>query len=652
MCGLVAVLTPGPLDTSTLVRMRDRLVHRGPDGAGHWLERVGDATVGLGHRRLSIIDLSNAATQPMLAADGRIAIVFNGEIFNYIELRDELRAAGVTFRTESDTEVLVQAYLVWGEDCLRRLNGQFAFVIWDGRRNEAFVARDRYGEKPLYYAAIAGGGLAIGSEMKALFAHPGVEVELDRDRLNIFTGGRADYASADTLFRGVSQLEAAHAMVVSADGRIRRSWRYWLPDFGDVRPIRPADAVAEFRERLMHGVRLRLRSDVQVGACLSGGLDSSSLVGLMAGQGVARKDQLLHTISARFGDDPTLSEGAHIDSVLRHCGATGVGIEPDPLRLMEESRALHWHQEMPFLSASAYLEWCVHRAARESGLTVMIDGQGADELLGGYQFYFGVKQIDWLNTGRWFELARQTFMHRQHLAREARKYADVSRRFNAEAAGSILDMLKRGFIDKARMMRGKPSRLEPQLERRIGTPDPAGGRFFRAYLADGMLYDMLPNQLVMSDRNAMAFGIEARFPFLDHELVDWCSHLPDEVLIRDGWQKWPLRKAMDGIIPRDVQWRGDKVGFAAPQDLWLRGPLKDWAHELLFAGPITEQASYDRGAIETAWQRHQSGADVSWYLWRWISASEWLRLGRDNAWRDGLQNDNVPAGDHMQAACA
>jgi asparagine synthase (glutamine-hydrolysing) len=636
MCGLVAVLSPAPLDATLLERMRDRLAHRGPDGAGLWICRSGNVSIGLGHRRLSIIDPSNGGAQPMFAADGKVAIVFNGEIFNYIELREELKSQGAVFRSSSDTEVLIQAYLVWGEDCLRRINGQFAFVIWDGRSNQAFVARDRYGEKPLYYAPIAGGGLAIGSEMKALFAHPGVSADIDDARLAAFTQGMADYASRDTLFSGVRQLEPSHAMLIAADGNIRRHWRYWMPDFGDVRAIKPKDAVAEFRARLEQGVRLRLRSDVRVGACLSGGLDSSSLVGLMSRQGLAEEGQLLHTISARFSDDPTLSEGDHIDAVLAHNSATGIGIEPDAAKLATESRALHWHQEAPFLSASAYLEWCVHRTARSSGVTVMIDGQGADEVLGGYQFYFGVKQNDWLNTGRWIELARQTFLHRRHLRSEAAKYDDVGRRYDPNAAGSVYRLLRSGTVDLIRRALGERSRLAPRPKQRPGTPDPANGRFFRHYLASGLLYDTLPNQLVMSDRNAMAFGVEARFPFLDYELVDWCTHLPDEVLIQDGWQKWILRRAMEGVIPSTVQWRGDKVGFAAPQDRWLRGPLLEWAHDLLFSGPITTVECYDRGELETVWQQHQAGADLSWRLWRWISASEWLRLSADNVWRSGL----------------
>lgn len=185
---------------------------------------------------------------------------------------------------------------------------------------------------------------------------------------------------------------------------------------------------------------------------------------------------------------------------------------------------------------------------------------------------------------------------------------------------------------------------------RPGTPDPANGNFFRFYLADGLLYSMLPNQLVMSDKTAMAFGVEARFPFLDYELVEWCTHLPDDVLIQNGWQKWILRKSMQNLLPDDVQWRGDKVGFAAPQDQWLRGPVREWAHDLLFSGPVTELPYYDRAEIESIWNRHLAGEELSWTLWRWISINEWLWLSRDGAWRDGLTPSARPQREEVSTA--
>lgn len=636
MCGFVAVSCKGPLDVAILATMRDRIAHRGPDGQGIWVGRAGDQTIGLAHRRLSIIDLSNAGTQPMFAANGQVAIVFNGEIFNFVELRDELRAMGVVFRSQCDTEVLLESYLIWGEDCLSRFNGQFAFVLWDSRKRTVFAARDRFGEKPFYYAPLKRGGTAMASEMKALFAHPDVLAEPDIERLEPWSDGKVDYWSRNTLFKNVFQLEAAHAMILDASGEIQRHWRYWMPNHADVRKIKPRDAIAEFHQRLSNGVRLRLRSDVRVGACLSGGLDSSSLVALMAKQGLAREGQLMQTISARFGNDATLDEGPHIDSVLRATGADGLGITPDPSRMAEESRKLHWHQEFPFLSASAYLEWCVHHAARDSGLTVMIDGQGADELLGGYQFYFAVKQNDWMNTNRWFKLISNTLLHGRYLKREAEKYVDANRRFNTAGAGSVREHIRIARENRGLRKKGRPLIAQPSVTMRPGTPDPANGNFFRFYLANGFLYSTLPNQLVMSDRNAMAFGVEARFPFLDYELVDWCTHLPDDVLIRNGWQKWILRKSVEGLLPEDVQWRGDKVGFAAPQDQWLRGPIREWAYDLLFEGPVTELPFYDREKLRGLWDRHLAGEELSWPLWRWISINEWLRLARDGVWKDGL----------------
>jgi asparagine synthase (glutamine-hydrolysing) len=266
----------------------------------------------------------------------------------------------------------------------------------------------------------------------------------------------------------------------------------------------------------------------------------------------------------------------------------------------------------------------------------MIDGQGADELLGGYQYYFAVKQNDWMNTNRWYKLITNTLLHARYLRREAEKYENADRRFNTAGAGSVREHIR--IARENRQLRKQKRGLiaQPSVTMRPGTPDPANGNFFRHYLATGLLYTMLPNQLVMSDKTAMAFGVEARFPFLDYQLVDWAIHLPDDILVRNGWQKWVLRKSMQGLLPEDVQWRGDKVGFAAPQDQWLRGPIRNWAHDLLFTGPVTDLPYYNREELQTLWDRHLAGEELSWPLWRWISINEWLRLARDGVWKDGL----------------
>ena len=629
MCGFVAVLAPnGDLPLSVLHRMRDRLIHRGPDGHGSWSERVGTGVVGLGHRRLSIIDLSDAASQPMFSADGMSVIVFNGEIYNFVELRPELESLGSVFRTRSDTEVLLAAYDRWGSQCLSRLNGMFAFAIWDRRRQVMFVARDRFGEKPVFFARLPDGGVAIASEMKALFAHPAIAAAADAETVSQYVAGQYYEDGERTFFEGIKRLPPAHAMELDGEGRVLRRWRYWTPDYCAIQNGYEAnDAVEHFRELMERSVRLRLRADVPIGTSLSGGLDSSFLVSLIARFRDTHPFVGQHVFSARFDEDPTLSEGPQIDAVVKHSGVKAYGVTPDPLRLIEESRLLHWHQEEPFLSASIYLQWCVMRLARDHGTTVLIDGQGADELLAGYQFYFRSHQLDRLDRAEFLGVLRDTRRFTERLRAASRGYVDSRRRFNAEIALPIRSL----FLHWLRPQQPGGGPYD------VGVPPAIRGGRLRRQIAEALQYNCLPTLLRYADRNAMAFGRETRFPFLDYPLVDWCVSLPDRAFIHDGWQKIILRTAAEGLLPSTIQWRADKVGYAAPLDVWLRGPLKSWARERLFSGSVTKVPGYDGRALKALWDRHQSGAEeLSWPLWRWVSLGEWLSLVSDRTWRDGL----------------
>lgn len=630
MCGFVAVVAPsGDLPLSLLDRMRDRLSHRGPDGRRSWTEHAGEGVIGLGHRRLSIIDLSDAAAQPMHSADDTSVIVFNGEIYNFVELRRELESFGVVFRTRSDTEVLLAAYDRWGSDCLGRLNGMFAFAIWDRRRQILFVARDRFGEKPVFFARLPDGGVAIASEMKALFAHPGVTAAANAAAVTQYVRGTYYEDGDQTFFDGIKRLPPAHAMELDSGARTLRYWRYWTPDYCAMQErYDERETVERFRQMMERSVRLRLRADVPIGTSLSGGLDSSFLVGLIAS---LRSEQ--HSVgpqnvfSARFDDDPTLSEGPHIDVVVKQNGVKAFSVTPEPRRLVEESRMLHWHQEEPFLSASIYLQWSVMRLAREHGTTVLLDGQGADELLAGYQFYFRSHQLDQLDRAAVWRLALDTRAFTKRLRAASRGYVDSHRRFNADVALSMRSL----FRHWAR----PPQPFAGPYD--VGVPPATRGLRLRRQIAEALQYNSLPMLLRYADRSAMAFGRETRFPFLDYDLVDWCVSLPDRAFIHRGWQKRILRKASEGIVPPSIQWRADKVGYAAPLDVWLRGPLKSWAYQLLFSGPVVSVAGYDAGVLKDLWDRHQSGREeLSWPLWRWISLGEWFSLLEGHAWRNGL----------------
>jgi asparagine synthase (glutamine-hydrolysing) len=625
VCGFVAVIAPEGLTPDVLDAMRDRLAHRGPDGARSWMTTTPRSVVGLGHRRLSIIDLTHAADQPMFDPSGELALAYNGEIYNYVELRDELRAAGRVFSTQSDTEVLLAAYEQWGTDCLRRLNGMFAFALWDGRRGELFLARDRFGEKPLFYTGLPGGGLAAASEMKALFAHPAVRVSPRESAVRSYVAGRFYEDGEETMFDGIVRLMPAHAIVVGDDGSVRRRWRYWTPDYAAVdESFDEADAVERFRDLLERSVRTRLRSDVPVGTSLSGGLDSSAIVCLLAAARMQTPTLTQNTFSGRFDDtDPTLSEGPYIDLVVERAAVRAHGVTPTATGLIEESELLHWHQEEPFLSASIYLQWCVMRLARQHETTVLLDGQGADELLAGYQFYFPAYQLDLVDRRRLGRLVRDTLAFRRRLRRASLGYANSLRRFDHNVA--------LGARALASAWRGGWNL--PVSDYDAGIPRAAPGMRLRRQLAEALQYNSLPMLLRYADRNAMAFSRETRFPFLDHELVDWCVTLPDRAFIHDGWQKHILRQATGDILPPQIRWRADKVGYAAPLDLWLRDPLREWARERLFGGRIVEVEGYERSSVEELWRRHLAGENHSWALWRWISLSEWFALVDTGAWR-------------------
>jgi asparagine synthase (glutamine-hydrolysing) len=605
--------------------MRDRLSHRGPDGFDSWIAPTATGSVGLAHRRLAILDLSPQASQPMASADGQTMITYNGEIYNFVELRDELQALGASFRTRSDTEVLLAAYERWGDDCLTKINGMFAFAIWDGRRRRMFAARDRFGEKPLFHVALPGGGIALASEIKALTAHPDIPVRSNDSVIARFASGLYCEDSEQTFFAGIQRLPPAHAMEIDPNGRVLRKWRYWAPDYTPARErYDERTAARAFLDKLERSVRMRLRSDVPVGTSLSGGLDSSSLVCLIAREREAGSVVTQNVFSARFDADPTLSEGPQIDTVVRHTGVRTYAVTPEPSELMRESAAMHWHHEEPTQSASMYLQWCVARLAKENGTTVLIDGQGADELLGGYQFYYPTYQQDLLDRGELLTLCRESWQFTRRLRRLAADYDDARRRFNPAVALDWRALL-RCWLKPRPVIAGAYA---------TGVPAARRGARLRRLLAEAVQYTNLPLLLRYADRNAMAFGVESRFPFLDYELVDWVTSLPDAAFIRDGWQKRILRVAMNGILPPSIQWRVDKMGYAAPQDLWLRGRLREWARERIFSELVRDVPGYDAAALQRDWDTHQAGmGDLSWNFWRWISLSEWFALKKSGAWK-------------------
>jgi len=610
MCGIVGIVGP-EVRPELLARMLECEAHRGPDGEG---QVVRDDRVGLGHRRLAIIDLSDAASQPMRSRSG-CELILNGEIYNYIELREELRAAGVAFHTSSDTEVLLAAYERWGRDCLSRLNGMFAFAIYDPAARELFLARDRFGEKPLYYHRTPGGTFLFASEIKALLAHPDVTANPERSEIYRFLRHKQAEHEPATFFEGISALPPAHSLRLSIDGGDPVIERYWNLEAHPAESGSPGQLVEAYRDLLGNAITIRMRADVPVGSSLSGGIDSSAIVGYL---GLALKVPNQHTFSARFPGWP-LDEGRYIAEVARMAGASSHEVQPDPTPADLE-RVVR-HQDQPFGSLSIYAQWAVMRLAHEHSVTVLLDGQGADESLGGYHFYFAALFRDLFRRGQWLSLTREMNSYaRAHGVNRLRSLAFYAL---PEPAAAGLRRLRSGpgiaeafSVDQADLRNGhrglsNASELDRSLELTLTET-------------------MLPGLLRYADRNSMAFGREVRLPYLDHRLVELSFSLPAALKLHGGWTKRILREAMRDYIPADVRLRKDKIGYAPPQAAWLRGPLREWADDLLASDAFARREWADAAEVRRMWSAFLAGDDHQEAdVWRFLSVEAWARTFLD-----------------------
>ena len=605
------------------------LAHRGPDDAG-WLTDAAGGTGdpppepgrwGLFHRRLSILDLSPLGHQPMQTPDGRYAIVFNGEVYNYVELRRELEKEGCTFRSQSDTEVLLWAYARWGPACLPRLVGMFAFAVADRDRRRLFLARDPFGIKPLYHARPAG-GFAFASEVKALRPVVGGRVRADR-LLAYLRDGLTDHGG-ETLLAEVGQLPAAHWIEVDLDtGVPGEPRRYW-----DIDPDRRAavlfpEAVARVRELFLDSVRLHLRSDVPVGAALSGGIDSSAIVAAMRAV-EPRTD--IHTFSF-VADDPAIAEEAYADLAAKAAGATARKVRIAPGELVADLDRLIRTQDEPFGSTSIYAQYRVFRLAAEHGIKVMLDGQGADELFAGYHGYVAARVGSLIGRGRLLQA-----------------YALAGRAARRPGFGGRAGLLARGLRPLL------PARVQAGGKRVLGRPAVPrwlSGEWFAArgvgpaeangpgrrteQLRDRLYHTLtatsLPMLLRFEDRNSMAWSIESRVPFLTPALAEYVSALPEEYLVSpDGVTKHVFREAMRGIVPDAILDRRDKIGFATPERKWLT-ELGPWVADVLSPDRVRRVPALDPAAVGHEWRAVQAGTKpFDWRVWRWVNLVRWAEV--------------------------
>lgn len=632
MCGITGIFdTRGKrnIDRDILHRMNESQFHRGPDEGGLHTE----PGIGLGHRRLSIIDLSTGQ-QPLYNEDGSICVVFNGEIYNFQELIPELQALGHVFHTRSDTEVIVHAWESWGESCVNRFRGMFAFALWDRNRDSLFLARDRLGVKPLFYALLDDGHFIFGSELKSLLAHGGLRRDVDPLAIEeYFALGYV--AEPRAIFKQARKLPPGHTLLLRRGQPLPESREYWDVRFSLSNPISDSDACAELQERLQESIRLRMISEVPLGAFLSGGVDSSAVVAMMAGI----SNTPVNTCSIGFSD-PAYNESEFAQTVADryHTNHSLDLVESDDFDLLDDLARLY---DEPYADSSAIPTYRVCQLARKH-VTVALSGDGGDESFGGYRRYrlhlmeermrsalplsirrpvFGLlgrlyPKADWaprvFRAKTTFEgMARTSvegYFHSMSLIRDPLRQTLYSDRLRAELAGYSAKEVFDTHANKA------------------DTDDPLG---LIQYI-DTHTY-LVGDINTKVDRASMAHSLEVREPLMDHTLVEWLATLPSNLKMRQGESKYLLKKAMEPYLPNDIMYR-PKMGFAVPLARWFHGPLRQRVRQSLLTGRIVESGWFDPKTIRQIVEQHETGVrDHSTPIWTLLMFDAFLRCVLDDS---------------------
>ena len=636
MCGIAGIVALDGVDAQMLTSMTHLVSHRGPDGFGFAYFPQGSEyrgeiihnqdggpvmqrpVVGLGSRRLAILDLSEHGNMPMQVEDGALCVTYNGEIYNYREVRTELEKCGYDFRTGTDTEVLLRAYQHWGKDCLQHFNGMFAFALWDRSRQTLFCARDRFGVKPFYYA-LHEGRFYLGSEIKQLVhgaqlprtANPRVVYQfLERST--------TDYSN-ETFFENIYQLPGGHALTVRLNYPLEISvWKYWELMLRPVEESAEQDGEAiceEFKQLWQDAVKLRLRSDVPVGVSLSGGIDSSAVTC------EARRlspQQEFHTFSSCI-EDPSMDERRYIASVGKAIDAVQHLVYPLSPDFWANIDTVMYHQDEPFPSGGIYAQWCVMAEARKQNIPVLLGGQGGDEALCGYQKYRYFYLWDMARRGD-LGVVREALLSLRNGTRSSWQMSDASRYFPAPFRNSF-SVLERvgvpGFKDS----------FEDQLLN-LG----AMGSIPERQKMD-LTLSSIPALLHLEDRNAMAHSIETRLPLMDYKLLEFAVNCPAKFKLHDGWSKWLLREAMKGAMPEDVRLRKSKLGFDVPQKGWMVEGLSNGRRDVWAGSKLRMERFLDARRVLRETQRFLNadrGAMPADFLFRAISLEIWARVHNVN----------------------
>lgn len=625
---------------SLAARMADALSHRGPDDHGVWADP--ETGVALGHRRLSILDLSPAGHQPMVSGNGRFVISYNGEIYNCEEIRQELQKANprLGFRGHSDTEIMLAAFEQWGiEPSLERMNGMFAFALWDRNERTLILARDRFGEKPLYYGTI-GDAFLFASELKAFLEHPAFAAEIDRDALVPYLQFSCIPAPF-SIYRGIHKLLPG-TILRCRNGEVRVSTFWSVLDCLEGAASQPfegseTDAIAELDRLLRDAVRMRMHADVPLGAFLSGGIDSSLIVALMQ----AQSKSPVQTFTIGF-HDPAYDEAPDAQAVARHLGTEHTELYVTPAEAIGLVGRLPEVYDEPFADSSQLPTLLISHLARQH-VTVSLSGDGGDEVFGGYNRYtFGTRLWNWLRrtpkvlrrlsataiTGiepqHWesiFGLLRPILRADLRQRNPGYKLHQLARLLSSTDREDMYAKITSHWLPSERAVReatsDSPRRISEQ--ERLALPSFA----LHAMYLDTITY--LPNDILAKvDRATMAFGLESRIPYLDHRVVEFAWRLPLEMKVRPHCGKWILRQVLQRYVPSKLTER-PKMGFGVPLDAWLRTSLRDWAEALLDPKRIDQQGFFNSAVIRNKWDAHQEGrGNWQYHLWDVLMFQSWL----------------------------
>ncbi len=628
MCGIAGFINKDGSAASVqkLKNMTDAIAHRGPDAEGQLCE----GSVALGHRRLSILDLSDAGRQPMESADGRFAITFNGEIYNYMELKAELAALGAAFTNDTDTEVVIEAYRRWGADCLSRFNGMWAFALLDRQRRELFLSRDRFAVKPLYILN-RDDILMFASEAKAVIAAQPEENVPNLVQIHRFAGITApENIDSNGWYANIRIFPAASYGVYSLDTNVFTVKTYWEPDVPlfQRKWIEGRDPVKTFRELFDDAVKIRLRADVEVGTCLSGGLDSSAIVGCCS----KRHGVTMRTFSSRY-EDKSCDEGEFIDSVNRFTGSKAVPVYPDkkPGSFIEAFQRINANHDGPSAGASLYSQYSVFREVGRH-VKVVLDGQGADELFCGYAGFINPALRKAAKTA-----SRASMIHKLLAVLRENDFIDASqlsadvgvRVFGIDNYIRLAEKVQKAASAEAAQTRGY-ARFTQAFSAMVNDkpdcacPHKSSDEVTQMCLDQTLVYS-IPQLCHNEDSNSMDFSVEVRMPFLDYRIVEFALALDSSYKIKGVWQKWIIREALKKYLPVKVRRRRNKMGYPAPFFRWLReSDEKEQFKEIIFS--FAARNIVPAETIKAHYHAHMSGkANMEQLLFRYLTLELWLR---------------------------